>query len=260
MNKKYLVLLAATSFTLLLGACHASENTSSGNQTVSTTVAMAKVVYYDMDGKTELDKKEVSTIAEALEYIPKKEGYEFEGWYVKPDLSKKLVEEMELHSEMKLYAGFSKYVEDMRSFLILGNGKSELLKSSNWGGNITEAHKMKKEDVKGANLYKLTAKLEEGDEFQFAINGKWENQRGYGYVTVAEKDGVAYFQNSGGLGDVAIKRANIKVAKSGTYTFTLKTHPAEDTYATEDPNYSDLKKESFNTNPFDSITWEFSEE
>ncbi|BBA92121.1 MULTISPECIES: InlB B-repeat-containing protein [Streptococcus] len=257
--KKYLVLLAATGLTLSLGACRASENSKNGSQNYPEKVAVAKVVYYDMDGKTELEKKEAKSTKEALEYMPQKEGYEFEGWYVKPDLSKKLVEGIELQSDMKLYAGFSKYQEDVRSFVILGNGKSEVLKSSNWGAVITDAHKMIKEDAKNSNLYKLTVKLEEGDEFQFAINGKWENQRGYGYLTTAEKDGVSYFKNSGGLGDVAIKRANIKVAKSGTYTFILKTHPAEDTYAKEDPKYSELKKETFNTNPFDSITWEFIE-
>ncbi|MBM9832521.1 InlB B-repeat-containing protein, partial [Enterococcus faecalis] len=225
--------------TLTLGACQASKNTSNENQASSSKVAMTKVVYYDMDGKTELDKKEVKSTEEALAYTPKKDGYEFEGWYVKPDLSKKLAEGMELRPDMKLYAGFSQFKEDTRSFVILGNGKSEVLKSSNWGANISDVHKLKKEDAKDANLYKLTVKLEEGDEFQFAINSKWENQRGYGYLAMTEKDGVSYFKNSGGIGDVATKRANIKVAKSGTYTFTLKTHPAEDTYEKEDPKYSE---------------------
>ncbi len=41
--------------------------------------------------------------------------------------------------------------------------------------------------------------LEEGDEFQFAINSSWENQRGFGYLETIEKDGVTYFENSGVL-------------------------------------------------------------
>ncbi|HFI0810267.1 TPA: hypothetical protein ACGO1E_000962, partial [Streptococcus suis] len=72
-----------------------------------------------------------------------------------------------------------------------------------------------------------------------------------------EKDGVTYFENSGGLGETSSKRSNIKIAKSGTYTFTLITHPAEDTYDTENSEYTEAKKESFNINNFDTITWTY---
>jgi len=101
--------------------------------------------------------------------------------------------------------------------------------------------------------------LEKGDEFQFAINSSWENQRGFGYLEATSIDGVTYLENSGGLGETSSKRSNIKVAKAGTYTFTLTTHPAEDTYDTENSEYADDKKESFNINNFDTITWTYEE-
>jgi uncharacterized protein YrzB (UPF0473 family) len=76
-------------------------------------------------------------------------------------------------------------------------------------------------------------------------------------LTTIEQDGVEYFANSGGLGETGVKRANIKVAVSGNYTFWLTTYPQEDTYDTEAGNYSEDNKECFNINPYDNITWTY---
>ena len=42
----------------------------------------------------------------------------------------------------------------------------------------------------------------------------------------------------------------------GNYTLTLKTYPANDTYDTENPEYTEEKHEVFNNSIFDYITWE----
>ena len=39
------------------------------------------------------------------------------------------------------------------------------------------------------NEYKITLDLYEGDQFQFAINSEWENQRGFEYLDTTTKDG-----------------------------------------------------------------------
>ncbi|WP_234944190.1 cadherin repeat domain-containing protein [Streptococcus ictaluri] len=191
-----------------------------------------KVTFYDADGKTVLKTKEVASLKGIQDYQPKKSGKHFEGWYLKPDLSRKLMSKAELRPDMSLFAGFSEAKEDTRDFVIVGNGSSDLLKASNWGGNVTEAHQFKKEWDGKVNTYTLTAKLAKDDEFQFAKNGKWEHQRGFGYLASGDKDGETYLSNSSGLGDVSLKQANIKVAKAGTYRFTLITHPADDQYDT----------------------------
>lgn len=93
----------------------------------------------------------------------------------------------------------------------------------------------------------------EEDTRQFIVVGNGDSD-----VLKASNWG-ATFENSGGLGETSSKRSNIKVAKAGTYTFTLTTHPAEDIYDTESSEYTDENKESFNINNFDTITWTFEE-
>ena len=250
----YLV-LAGSCFSLM--ACGQTTKNSSVTNTSETNRKEIKVNYYDTDGKTLLKNEKVNSIKDILKFKPEKQGKNFEGWYVKPDYSRKFTDKMEVKSVLSLYAGFSTYKADKREFIILGKGKSPTLKTSNWGAVVNDTHKMKKEEQANSNIYKISVDLEAGDEFQFAINNKWENQRGFGYLQTTKKDGVSYFENSGGIGEVSSKRANIKVVKPGTYTFTLVTHPAEDTYDTKNEKYTELKKEAFNMNPFDTIFWDY---
>ena len=119
---------------------------------------------------------------------------------------------------------------------------------------------MTKEDNSDANVYSITLDLEAGDEFQFATNSDWHNQRGYGYLDTISKDGKDYFANSGGLGETSTKRSNIKCAVAGNYTFTLTTYPGEDTYETDNANYSEENKDAFNINSYDVITWTYNGE
>ena len=218
------------------------------------------VTFYDSDGTTVLSTVEVEDGACAEEFVPEKEGYVFAGWYATPQMSHVFDFSSAITEDTSVFAGFVSYVEDTRSFAIVGSGKSTVLMESNWGNVIGEAQTMTKEDVEGANVYTITVDLLEGDEFQFAIDTSWGDQRGYGYLTTIEQDGVEYFANSGGLGETGVKKSNIKVAVSGNYTFTLTTYPGEDTYDTSDAYYSDAKKENFNYNAYDRITWTYNGE
>lgn len=215
------------------------------------------VTFYDSDGTTVLDTVEVEDGALLQEYVPEKEGYTFAGWYATPQMSHRFDFSAAITDDTSVFAGFVSYVEDTRTFAIVGSGKSPVLMESSWGKVIGDAQTMVKEDNTEENVYTITLDLEEGDEFQFAINDSWENQRGYGYLTTIEQDGVEYFKNSGGLGDTGVKRANIKVAVAGNYTLMLTTYPGEDMYETEASGYSEDNKECFNINPYDSITWTY---
>lgn len=216
---------------------------------------MQKLTFFDSDGKTVLKTIEVEK-GKVVD-LPKveKDGYEFLGWYATPQMNRKFDFKQTINEDTNVYGGFTKFVEDKREFYILGSGKSKLLAKSSWGKLINDEFKLEKQKSNKENIYKITIDLEKGDEFQFAINDKWQNQRGFGYLSAIEKDGVKYFENSGGLGEVNTKKANIKVAKSGKYTFTLKTHPAEDYYDTKDEHYSEETKENYNLNPYDVISW-----
>ncbi|MCM1145450.1 MAG: InlB B-repeat-containing protein [Blautia sp.] len=218
------------------------------------------VTFLDDDGTTVLDTVEVEDGALAESYVPEKEGYTFAGWFATPNKSHRFDFSAAITDDTSIFAGFVSYVEDTREYAILGSGKSPVLMESNWGKVIEEQHMMAKEENADANVYTITLDLETGDEFQFAINSSWENQRGYGYLSSIELDGVEYFANSGGLGDTSVKRSNIKVSVAGNYTFTLTTYPGEDFYDEGAANYSEANKECFNVNPYDTIEWTYNGE
>lgn len=218
------------------------------------------VTFYDSDGTTVLQTVEAEDGALLEEYVPEKEGYTFAGWFATPQMSHRFDFETAITEDTSVFAGFVSYVEDTRTFVILGSGKSPVLMESSWGSVVGDAQTMQKEENPEANIYTITLDLEQGDEFQFAMNSAWENQRGYGYLNTITLDGEEYFANSGGLGDTGVKRANIKVNVPGNYTFTLTTYPGEDTYDTTASSYSEDNKENFNINPYDSIAWVYNGE
>ncbi len=255
----------------LLAGCGNAQTQETGNaaEEVKTEAAEEsaaaeettyKVTFYDSDGTTILKEAEVADGALAEEYTPEKDGYVFVDWFATPQMSHKFDFEQPVTGDVSAFAGFVSYKADEREFAIVGSGTSSALLESNWGTSITDTHKMTKEENDSENIYTLTLDLNEGDEFQFAIDTQWHNQRGYGYLDTISLDGKDYFYNSGGLGEASTKRSNIKCAVTGNYTFTLTTYPAEDTYDTSASDYSEESKEGFNVNPYDRITWTYNGE
>lgn len=256
---------------LLLAGCGNAQTQETGNaaeevkteaaeESVAAEETTYKVTFYDSDGTTVLKETEVADGALAEEYSPEKEGYVFVDWFATPQMSHKFDFGQPVTEDVSAFAGFVSYKADEREFAIVGSGTSSALLESNWGTSITDVHKMTKEESDSENIYTITLDLNEGDEFQFAIDTQWHNQRGYGYLDTISLDGRDYFYNSGGLGETSTKRSNIKCAVTGNYTFTLTTYPAEDTYDTSASDYSEESKEGFNVNPYDKITWTYNGE
>ncbi len=162
-----------------------------------------------------------------------------------------------ISADTKVFAGFMENVEDTRTFAIVGSGKSPLLSTSSWGKTIEDAHYMTKNE--GENVYTITLDICEGDEFQFAVDSAWSNQRGGGYMTHTEADGKEYFTVAGGLVEGS-QKSNIKCAISGNYTLTLSTYPGADVYDTENSYYTEETRENYNSNPFDKIDWTYNGE
>ena len=215
------------------------------------------VTFYDSDGTTVLDTTEVADQECVAEYTPKKEGGIFVGWFATPQMSHRYDFTKPVTEDTSIFAGFVTYACDTREYAIVGSGTSPVLLESNWGAVIGDAQKMQKEESDTENCYTITLDLNAGDEFQFAIDSSWNNQRGYGYLDTIELDGMDYFENSGSLGDAGVKRSNIKCAVTGNYTFTLTTYPGEDVYETDNANYTEENREAFNINPYDTITWTY---
>lgn len=206
-----------------------------------------------MDGDTVLKTEEVVEGGTATEWTPEKEGYTFVGWFATPTMSVEFDFTKTITEDTKVFAGFSTYAEDTRTWAIVGSGKGDLLLSSNWGKVISDAHILEKT---GDNEYSITLDLYAGDEFQLAINTSWHHKRGYGYLeTVTDAAGNEVFSGSGGIGETAAKGQNIKVVQDGNYTITLHTHPGDDYYDESNANYSEANKEVFNLSDYDKITW-----
>lgn len=215
------------------------------------------VTFYDTDGTTVLSTEEVNNGASATEYMPEKENQIFMGWFATPTLAHEFDFTQAITKDTDVFAGFMENVEDTRTFAILGSGTSPLLAVSNWGKTINDEHYMTK--TEGENTYTITVDLCEGDEFQFAIDSSWNNQRGGGYMLNTDMDGTDYFAVSGGLSESS-QKSNIKCVKEGNYTFTLKTYPGADVYDTKNSYYTEDTKENYNSNPYDTIEWTYNGE
>ena len=259
MKRKLKVLLCVTLIlTMIMSIMGCGSNENEKKDDTSASSEKVKVTFFDSDGTTVLKTEEVQKGSAISEYIPEKSDYIFVGWYATPSMGHKFDFSQKITEDTSVFAGFVSYKEDTREFYIVGSGTSQLMLESSWGKNITDAHKLTKEE--GSNVYTITLDLKEGDQFQFVIDEKWHNQRGYGYLTSIEQDGEEYFKNAGGLGETSTKRSNMEIKKSGNYTFTLTTYPAEDTYETDNASYSEDNKECFNINPYDTIEFKYNGE
>ncbi len=206
-----------------------------------------------MDGETVLKTEEVAQGGTATQWTPEKEGHTFVGWFATPTMSVAYDFGKAITENATVFAGFSVYEADTRTWAIVGSGKGDLLLSSAWGKVISDAHLLEKT---GDNEYSITLDLYAGDEFQLAINTSWHHKRGYGYLeTNKDASGAEVFSGSGGIGETAAKGQNIKVVLDGNYTITLHTHPGDDYYDEGNANYSEANKEVFNLSDFDTITW-----
>ena len=228
-----------------------------GNSEEETTTYT--VTYYDSDATTVLKTEEVEEGGYATEWTPEKDGYTFSGWYATPNSSNFAFDfTAAITDDTSVFAMWASATqsEDTRTYYIVGYGTSPVLSQSNWGAglgdaSLTDLFKMTK--AEDENVYTYTVDLYEGDQFQFAINSDWYNQRGYGYLTETTlDDGTAVFSSSSTIGSNAAYRLNINVLLTGNYTFTLTTHPDDDLY---EDGYEG--NEVYNYNPLDTIEWTY---
>ncbi len=212
------------------------------------------VTYYD--GTEVLKRETVKSGETATEWTPEKADYTFEGWYATPNFSHEFKFDKAITQDTSVFSQWASATQstDTRVYYIVGSGTSPILRASDWGKVLNEDMKMQKASNK--NEYTYTVDLQENDEFQFAINDSWHNQRGVGYMTALKlADETEAFSGTGTIGDNSAYRMNIKCELSGNYTFTLTTHPDDDTYETTHPQYTEANKEAFNINSLDKISW-----
>lgn len=250
--KGYGFTLCVTAFLLVgLVGCDGTQTTSSTTQdeTVKYTVEF-------MDGETVLHTEEVEEGDKVTEYTPDVDGKEFLGWFIEPTFIHEFDFDTPITKDTQIFGSFVTYTEDTRTWQILGAGKSNLLRKSNWGAGNTEEHLLTKQDVENKNVFTITTDLYVNDEFQFAKDKEWNHQRGNGYlVETADENGVECFSKPSSIYDTGSKKSNIKVLVDGNYTLTLTTYPAEDYYDEEAQGYEESNREAFNFSDVDTITF-----
>lgn len=241
LNQKLIMGTAVMLATVTLASC------------TTPTVKTFDVTYYNGDTVLKVEKVEEGKLA--TNWTPTVEGYTFENWYGTPTYTHKFDFTVPIATDTSVFGKFisNEVVTDTREFFVVGSGTSPILLESNWGKTITDDMKLTKANDK--NEYTITMDLYAGDQFQFAMNTKWENQRGVGYMKEFELNGEEVFKNPGSAYGNTDKRSNIEVKKPGNYTFTLTTYPNQDYYDTENANYTEAGKENFNLSDYDTITW-----
>lgn len=247
---KWVSLIAASAICVsavaMLAACNKDNP-----ETVEYTVT-----YYD--GTQVLKTEKVKEGEKATKWTPTKKDYTFVDWFATPNFAHRFLFDEAITENKSAFAQWASAIQsaDTRTFYIVGSGTSPMLRASNWGKDTSDQHKMTK--AEGKNEYTYTLDLNVGDKFQFEISGTgdWMNQRGVGYLdTLTLENGTTVFSGSSTIGDNSSYRLDIKCEYAGNYTFTLTTHPDDDTYETNHPSYTEANKEAFNINPLDKITW-----
>ena len=259
--KKIISIILLITMMISMVACGATDTKDDvGSVDLDVSDEVTHIVsYYDMDGN-ELTSYEVEHGALASDEPIEVEGFDFMGWYISSDLTRKFDFTRPIKEDVQIFGGYTKYQDDTRDFYIVGSGSSDLLSKSNWGENVTDEFKLNKIDLDSVNEYSITLDLKAGDQFQFAIDNQWSNQRGFGYLVTGTVDDVEYLKNAGGLGNTSAEKSNIEVLVDGIYTLTLTTYPYSDLYDTDDEYYTEDTREQFNSNPFDTITFEYIDE
>ena len=227
-------------------------------QKPSDEVTEYKVTYVDITEDNKVLKTEnVAEGNKATVWTPEKEGYTFVQWYATPDMLHVFEFDKAIMQDTTVYGYFTSaaFEEDTRTFYILGSSSDEnsVLYGTSYKLTNETAQKLVKTDKNGSNEYSITLDLYLGDAFQIAINDSFENQRGYGYLDAAAAEG--YFGGKPNFLDPNPRKADIVVERAGNYTFTLTTHPWSDAYETDHASYSEEKKENFNFNVEDTISF-----
>ena len=259
MKKKWLVILAVL---LLVGVLAftlaACDPDDPGNEGQDNKVTVTFVHGNTTIRTEQVDKGSAATMFE--DYVPEIEGCDFLGWYAAPSMMIPFdFDTVVFNEDTTIFAKApnSNQPDDTRTWYLAGAFMSADLLENNYGAVLSEAATFK--PVAGKkNTFEITVDLYEGDQFQLITGNTvgWLSQRGYGHIEDATVGDVTYFTSDGGLGNPGTRRMNAKVQVDGNYTLTLKTYPANDTYDTENPEYTEEKHEVFNNSIFDYITWE----
>lgn len=240
MKKRILALLTCIIMVLSLCACGAGNTETQTTPTAAPTEA-PEITLTFVNGSTVLGTltAKAGELVTGYEQFENQEGYVFEGWYKTPTMlaSSACDFSTAVFNESKKIFGAFRSLEktpDTRSWYIVGEGKSTVLRTSAWAGSAVEESDRKVCQLNATgnatNEYAITLDLYEGDMFQLIYDWQWDGQKGFGTFTEVD---ATMFESSGSLSGESSK-ANAKVLMDGNYTITLTTDP-------DNANYDEVK-------------------
>lgn len=204
------------------------------------------------------EKVEKGTVLESWE--PAEEGKTFTGWFREASATEPFDFTKAVEEDTDIFAAFKsdEFVADENEYYLIGAGAADMGKA-NWDhANAAKELPMVRQEVEGANVYKITIKMYAGDAFQVCYGGSWDGQQGIGIMVGAEyADGVnkydsteytaadkkvAYVKDAEGNivfeghdeynKEYSVWNIFLAEGQDGVYEFTLTTYPNAKAYNT----------------------------
>ena len=253
MKKLFSIIAVISMFvfgTLFLTAC---EEPTPGPQEDKVTVGW----YY---GSKLLKEEEVEKGTVLESWTPVQDGKTFTGWYAEASTTTPFDFTQAVEEDTDIFAAFKsdEFVADENEYYLIGTGAADMGKSGWDHANSAANLSMVKQDVEGANVYKIQIKMYAGDAFQIAYGGAWDGQQGIGIMVGAEYcagtnkyDGTEYTAEDKKVAHVLDAEGNVifmgydeynkgfevwniflAEGQDGIYEFTLTTYPNAKAYNT----------------------------
>ncbi len=220
----------------VIGLCACNKETATDAPTASpepTSAPKEEITVSFYNGETllgEIKAYKGETLKD-YEKFEQLEGYTLQDWFSTPtfiEVSKKDLKTATFNSDTKLFGSFKSnaVADDTRSWYIVGEGTSKVLKTSAWAGASVDAAGKELCQLKptgNKNEFSITLDLYKDDKFQLIYDWQWDGQKGYGLFT---KPDAEMFESGGGLsGDK--DKSNVSVLMDGNYTITITTDPGD---------------------------------
>lgn len=257
---KRILSLFVVALTLFFGAfaltaCFDNGSTNGGNEEPENTVT---VCWYQ--GSKLLKEEKVEKGSKVVAWEPTAEGKTFTGWFKEASLTQAFDFEQAINEDTDIFAAFKsdEFVADENSYYLIGTGAGDM-GQANWDhANAAANLTMEKQDVEGANVYKIQITMYAGDAFQICYGGSWDGQIGIGKMVGAEYvdgtnryDGTAYTAADKKVAAVKDAEGNVifeghdeynkgfevwniflAEGQDGVYEFTYTTYPNAKDYNT----------------------------
>ena len=135
-----------------------------------------------------LKEQKVEKGSKVTSWEPKAEGKTFTGWFSEASLTVEFDFEKEINEDTDIFAAFKsdEFVADENSYYLIGTGAGDMGKAAWDHAKAAAELSMERQDVAGANVYKIQITMYAGDAFQICFGGSWDGQVGIGKMVGAE--------------------------------------------------------------------------